>query len=277
MLTETIRSQLWQLVEAERRHRKSRDLESIERDIRTAVVAHWNRQRDLVLDMGERILRPLFQEADDDEVDRLWSHVNDQTNDDLQAELDNAYRTAAARGATSVAVDAALDVSFTVDSPEAREFLRNRGAERVTAIDEETRRQLRTIVSNGMDEGWSYQRTAQEIRTRFDGFSDPSALGHVRDRAELVAIQEASEAYEYGRWEQMEDFERNGLQMQKAWLSAEDTKVCDICLPNERGMTGWVPKDDPFPSGHMRPPGHVGCRCDMIIRADPEQKSRLEL
>jgi len=64
-----------------------------------------------------------------------------------------------------------------------------------------------------------------------------------------------------------------GLPMEKSWLTCGDDTVCEIC--NGNAEAGWIPLDEPFPSGHMRPLAHDGCRCDLLIQmampdTDPE-------
>ena len=55
-----------------------------------------------------------------------------------------------------------------------------------------------------------------------------------------------------------------GLEVEKFWSTVEDDKVSDGCRANT--AVGWIPLDDPFPSGHMQPLRYPGCRCDVYHR-----------
>lgn len=48
------------------------------------------------------------------------------------------------------------------------------------------------------------------------------------------------------------------------WLC--DATPCDICLPNNGVM---VETGDPFPSGHILPPGHPNCKCSVVAFSTP--------
>jgi len=78
-----------------------------------------------------------------------------------------------------------------------------------------------------------------------------------------------------GAWEektlnQAQDLQSAGLPMEKKWLSVGDKSVgnkpaaCGICLANDN--VGWIPIDDAFPSGHMHPLAHTGCRCCLLTQ-----------
>ena len=161
----------------------------------------------------------------------------------------------------------AADISFDLEHPRAVAFLKGRAAERVTMINDTTREGLRTLLTQAMEEGWSYGKTAKEIKGRFDGFAGKAAQKHIRSRAELIAVQEAGEAYEHGNLAVGHELAGVGLEMQKAWQTVGDARVSALCLSNQ--AAGWIPVDQAFPSGHDRPLGHVSCRCCGLYRRKP--------
>ena len=61
-----------------------------------------------------------------------------------------------------------------------------------------------------------------------------------------------------------QDLQNAGINMEKEWSTVGDDNVCEICQRNED--TGWIPINQPFPSGHQRPLAHSKCRCDMLTR-----------
>lgn len=55
------------------------------------------------------------------------------------------------------------------------------------------------------------------------------------------------------------------LKVQKGWSTGKDEKVCGACRANE--AQGWIGLSEPFQSGHMCAPAHIGCRCSLIFKA----------
>jgi len=127
----------------------------------------------------------------------------------------------------------------------------------IKGIQKTTGDQIRTIITKAIDSGQSYQQTAKEISDSFDGMS--------RDRAQRIAVNEATHAYENGNLMFAQGLEDDGVEMEKAWNTSEDEKVCDTCTENEDA--GYIPLNDPFPSGHQVPPAHLGDRCYLTYRA----------
>lgn len=178
------------------------------------------------------------------------------------APIDEAAAAALEAGMTSAATDLALDISTSVDlkNPRAVEYMRNHGAEQVTKIRQTTRDQLRTILTQAIDEGWSYDETADAIRKRFRHFSI--------ERAKNIAVYELGDAYEAGNRIIVDDLVYGGLVMEKSWLSAGDAKVRPEHREND--AAGWIPIDEDFPSGHDRPPTDPRCRCAALYRRKPD-------
>lgn len=168
-------------------------------------------------------------------------------------------RTALLRGAGEAMLN--LGVRLDLANPRAVAYLERQGADLVTRIAEETRTRLRTVLVQAVDEGRSYNELAGAIRTTFDDFGGP--------RAKLIAVTETGEAYAEGGRQAATALRDLGVGVEKRWLTASDDRVDDeICGPNEDA--GWIPLDEPYPSGHIRPLGHPGCRCDEEHRAAPD-------
>jgi hypothetical protein len=55
-----------------------------------------------------------------------------------------------------------------------------------------------------------------------------------------------------------------GLEMEKKWEGARDSKTSKACLSNMD--IGWIPIAQAFPSGAMQPLNHPGCRHTALYR-----------
>lgn len=174
------------------------------------------------------------------------------------------HRAALAAGARATLADFGVKTSFDLAAPEAVAFLKDRAAERVTLINETTRAEMRVLLTNAMEQGWSYDKTAKAIKDKFEGFAGRAPQKHIQSRAHLVAVQEAGEAYEAGSLQAAKRLLDLGLEMQKAWSTVGDNRVSEQCMMDEGA--GWISIDDLFPSGNDRPPGHVSCRCTALYR-----------
>jgi hypothetical protein len=157
----------------------------------------------------------------------------------------------------------AIEGSFTLANPRAVAYLRDYGALRVAGINETTRQYLQTVITDGVEQGWSYNRMAKAISDRYAEFRVGVPQKGIRSRAHMIAITEAGDAYSQGTMGVAQDLAAAGLAMEKHWL-VTGGEICPLCLGN--GAEGWIPLDDDFSSGHSRPLGHPGCRCALQTR-----------
>jgi SPP1 gp7 family putative phage head morphogenesis protein len=102
----------------------------------------------------------------------------------------------------------------------------------------------------------------QDVLPARNSISDLAAkLENVLDnpeRARMVAHTEMARAQSAAT---VESYEQTGVR-ERAWLSAEDAKVCPRCDANV--AAGAVPMGQPFPSGDMSPPIHPNDRCALM-------------
>ncbi|HRJ42932.1 MAG TPA: phage minor head protein, partial [Caldilineaceae bacterium] len=167
-------------------------------------------------------------------------------------------------GALAAALGEDVEQAFSLRNPRAVAYLEEHGAKLVTKINEETRSQMRTLVTQAVDEGWSYTRTAKAIREKFDGFAGLKPQKHIRDRATLVAVTEAGQAYEEGSRIVALGLAERGVRMEKYWRTSGDERVSQGCVDNQ--AAGWIDVAEMFPSGHERPLRFPGCRCTAQYR-----------
>lgn len=161
--------------------------------------------------------------------------------------------------------------SFELPFPQAAEYASQHAADLVSGINATTTDEVRRLVTKAVDEGQSYTELAKALREKYSQFHTPQPQQHIKDRAELIAVTEIGDAYEAGNEQIGQQLQGAGLEMQKAWLTVEDSGVDDKCFQNEQA--GWIPFDQEFPSGHMRPLAHPACRCTLLMRRKPDEEA----
>jgi hypothetical protein len=153
-----------------------------------------------------------------------------------------------------------LGVSWNLKNPRAVAYAKQHAAEQVTKINDTTRSYLNSMISQAVDEGWSYDRLSDSIGERFTEF----ATGGDNPRSRRVAVYELGSAYEQGNFQAAGELKDAGLKMEKKALTAGDDRVRPSHVDN--AAAGWIGLDDPFPSGDMTFPSDPGCRCATMYR-----------
>lgn len=191
-----------------------------------------------------------------------------QTAAEINAELGSAgvppitHSVAKALSGEPIAV--VLGIRFDLDNPRAVEYLQREGANLVASINGTTRDYIRTVITEGVRAGQSYNEMAKAITERYAEFAVGRPQKHIESRAHMIAVTEVGQAYSQGNYLVGERLRDAGLGMEKAWDTMGDGNVCEICSGNEGA--GWIPFDSAFPSGHMHPLGHPACRCAALYR-----------
>ncbi len=120
-------------------------------------------------------------------------------------------------------------------------------------ITDSLRSRIQQLITDGLADNIGNRAIADSIEE--EGFSSV--------RAELIAFTEIRSANSQGALDAFKAADDNGVNVQKAWLTAGDDKVCDdICQPNQD--QGPIDVDEEFDSGDQRTPGHPRCRCVII-------------
>jgi hypothetical protein len=109
--------------------------------------------------------------------------------------IDEAASAALEAGALATLKDLGMAAAFNLDNPRAVRYLENYGAKLVKQVNETTREYIRTVVTQGVEQGWSYGKIAAAITERYKEFAVGRPQQHIDSRAHLIAVQEAGQAY----------------------------------------------------------------------------------
>lgn len=289
-MTDDVTAALDRLIEAATVDRKWRELARITQRGRAEVAAAFQAQGRVFLRAFAE-MRPRFVESvggasywtmfdaagyphpvreaspiPDDVWHRAWSDISAEMLRLMLASVVNLNELGLVLGAGALAAMMGEDIAqaFSLRNPRAVAYLEQHGAALVTKINETTRDEMRVLVRQAVDEGWSYTRTAKAIREQFEGFAGLKPQHHIRDRATLVAVTEAGQAYEEGSRIVAVGMAERGIPIEKYWRTSGDDRVSAGCRDNQ--AAGWLPVAEMFPSGHDRPLRFPGCRCTAQYR-----------
>jgi hypothetical protein len=243
--------------------KKRQALDAAERALERKIGRLFTVQGRLVVKRLAGFKAQFAEALSQDEADALMAAASIATRGAWVDALTVAAEDALTAGADALAADLPIGVSFTLKNPRAVAYLQSVGAERVTRIDEATRAELRRILADAVDQGWTYDQAAKAILAKFKEFGTPQPQAHIRSRAHLIAQTETGDAYEAGNRIVADQVAASGYSVEKRWLVASD-RVCDFCI-DDAGV-GWIPVADAFPSGHQQPTGHPSCRCAVAYR-----------
>lgn len=159
-----------------------------------------------------------------------------------------------------------LGLSFDLKNPRAVAYFKEFKSRLKSDLDSTTKERIETIITQGLEEGTSYDVIARMIKQEFASFAKRPKGGpkHIRTRAQLVAVTELGNSYAAGNIGAVRDATNTGLQFEKSWLTSHDDRVSVEC--RENAAIGWIDIDTPFPSGHDHPTRFPGCRCDILLR-----------
>ena len=190
-----------------------------------------------------------------DDFDSVWFRTENLTYIDLQGLiLAEEYESMEVGYEISKSLFASgTGGSFDLANPRAVAWYSQNGGSLgyIKDIQATSKTQLHTIITKSLDEGWSYNKTSQVIREKFTDFS--------RNRAQLIATNEAAQAYEAGNRIFIEGVSDMGVNIEKMWNNSGDEKVTDGCIQNTND--GWIPLNREHSSGHQNPPRFPSCRC----------------
>ena len=229
------------------------------------VIQPYFTRRDALL---EHAGPECFWESVDDELSGAFVDIFGGTQAQAEDALAMTLTQGLAAGFTDAASGFGIEGSFSLSNHRATDWASGNAADRVAGINSTTELQIRNIVTTGLQNGTSYGEVANQISKRFSDFAGDDPHSYIRSRAELVAVTENAFAYESGSRNLVDEITAVGITMEKSYGGPRDGITSDGCLENLDA--GWIPLDQPFPTGIQHPPNHPGCRHDTMYRvAEP--------
>lgn len=203
---------------------------------------------------------PAITQAALDQFSGIWDDIEKATTGTLQDLILATEQEGMKAGGDLMAKTINPDGKFwSLENPRAVAWFKANGGSisSIKDIQATTADSLKRVITTALDEGWSYNDTAKEIRKLFDRSIS-------RERAQTIAVYESAQAYEAGNREFAASLIEDGVNMEKQYQTSEDDLVSDLCQGNQDD--GWIPLDQPHSSGVQNPPGHVNCRCYEIYQ-----------
>ncbi|MFA4972437.1 MAG: phage minor head protein [bacterium] len=261
----TVSEALDRYLEAAGRVIHRQDTRPLEHQLEAKVRTIFKRQREIVLAEFSK-QRTHFQEdaAPQSIIAPALDAAYIGTYEDFFRALESVAESALVRASATLIATAGVPLKFDLKDPRAREWLASHAAERIKGIDTTTRKDIARIVQDGVNERVPYDTIARRISAAYTEFAIGKPQEHIASRAHLVAVTEVAEAYEEGSIRQAKEMQRQGLAMEKHWRDSGDDRVSNGC--RENSAAGWIPLDQPFPSGHQHAPRFPGCRCYVDYR-----------
>lgn len=178
-------------------------------------------------------------------ISNLLSTFDDQLLETLDGELHTIYTSGTAEMTTWGKTKGGIPISYEGPPVQgAIDFARDRGAALVTQMDDESKRRLSKVISDGIANKRGIPGIQRDLRTTFTDMS--------KFRSTMIARTETADALSQASLASMEDMGIEG----KEWVV---NQPCDICLANE--ADGVIPVNQSFSSGDQAPPAHPNCEC----------------
>jgi len=248
--------------------KRDRALKPIEQTLARKMATAFRAHRAVFMREFERVGPGILGEASGPPaIEGALQTAYQATLADFLTPIEEAAGAAIAAAAKHRVAEFGVSFAFDLKNPRAVQAIKDRGAAAVANIDATTRDEIARIITQGMEEGYNYQKVARQIVAKYEEFGVGKPQAHIRNRAELIAVTEAAEAYETGNRLVIDEMTAVGLEMEMSWSTVGDERVSEGCIAN--AAVGWIPVDQLFPSGHQHAPRFPGCRCAILYRRRP--------
>jgi hypothetical protein len=255
--------ELCELLEAERKPGRplnhpdhARLIDPIKKRVRRIVARYFRRQEQAILDdvtLRFHVGKEYREAADDTDGDKraiqllpdslspLTFACTAKEDDDYLAQIKLAIERAEKQ------MQQELETSARIPPTKMSKYLSDNSLSKLTGdFSDLTKQRLRSAIADAVDSGGNADNIVEAIQGVMEDFSTR--------RASLIAQQECNVSYNWSRHEIADQSGCTG----KFW-QVENVTPCPLCVLNM--SQSWIDFDEPFLSGDMMPPGHVGCFC----------------
>ncbi len=264
-------------------HILSKEVEDVEKALERDVKLFFRKHGDWIIDALKQYKGDMFPEAETHLFDAAFEQIEakairelyraifrhsrkllvmGEKHEEEMLKIDLYHEASIERDFKKFGVAISLQLRHKMAEAKLSQHVLERATSTVTKT---MKNRISPILQKGVEQGWSYDRTAREIKKLHTYFQHGEPQKHIQSHAHLIAVTENRFAYELGRKGTVDEVgEVLGLRFEKKWNDSLDDRVCDICDANTDA--GWISKEDTFPSGDETSPAHPACRCYVDYR-----------
>ena len=188
-----------------------------EERIAKGIYAIFRKQEKELISILEREIKSYEIKSIEEDVrafiENIRSTIPGYLFSSLQYTMKQAYAQAYKPFSTFLK-DYKKNLVFNIETEPAVRFLRSMEtlhlSERDGSIFQTTKKEILTILSDGVKLGKSYTQIAKEIRE-----TQPFVFS--KSRAQLIAVQETGQAYGWANFEPAREMQNRGYKMEKKW------------------------------------------------------------
>lgn len=179
------------------------------------------------------------------------------TKDDWGEIIEEAWAKGIETGAGLFQEEVAGGLSFKVFEERAKRYAKKVAGEKVTGIQGSTLKDLRRVISKGIENGDPVDKIAKAVGKLYDGFKG--------SRSETIARTEVSNSIGWGKYESAKESERRlGMEIVRTWIATLDDRTREAHASadgqqrkmNEAYSVGGV---------EMKHPGDGAAPADLVI------------
>jgi len=207
------------------------------------LLRNWERELPLSAVVASENLESLPEALRFSISDAEWERFSPEMAREIASALGVSLEMGAEAGRSDLV---GILVDWSLQSPEAIEWMRSWSLDLVKGLQQTTRDELRNTLAAGLELGESRDELAKRVQALVD---DIPAW-----RSRLIAQSETIRAYSQGS---LQVYRASGVTEKKEWLDGQ-ANACPDCQALDGQIVGL---EENFEGGVDAPPLHPGCRC----------------